>query len=243
MSDVTRSRRIARLAAPLIGLALVAVLAVPAIYWAERSSLAEWARKTERFRPKQRLVQKNFHSEGVTTPATLPAPEAQLADDEPVVGVEAAGAYRAYRLRSMAALTRHVINDLVGGKAVTVTFCDLNDCVRAFGGGESKTPLDVTVAGLADGSMLIGVGDHIYFQNTSEIANPETDKAAPRFPYPSIPATRTTWGEWKSLHPTTDVYIHPSAPASGETAEPKSPATVSHPGNAPTSDASTTPAP
>ncbi len=208
-----------RLVVSLVGVGLtVVLLAVLAIYWTERSSLDDWSRKTEKFLPKPRAVQKNFHSEGVTTPATIPAAEAKLADDEPIIGVEAAGAYRAYRQRSMTATSRHVVNDVVGGKAVTVTYCDLLDCVRAFGGADSKTPLNITLAGIVDNGMLLGVDDHIYYQSTAEIANPATDKDAPKFPYASLSATRTTWREWKSLHPQTDVYIGPSteAPAASD---------------------------
>ncbi|OJW13703.1 MAG: hypothetical protein BGO49_29695 [Planctomycetales bacterium 71-10] len=211
-----------KLLAPLAGLAVLAALAGPAIYWAERSSLAEWSRKAERFTPKK-ADREVFHSPGVVTPASIPADRATIDADDPVVGVESGGRFRAYHLPSMTAKARHVVNDVVGGRAVTVTFCDLDDCVRAFGGDESSLPLPIALAGLADGGMLLSVDGVAYFQRTAEVADPVV-KALPPFPYASFPATRTTWGRWKSLHPETDLYVHqaptPSAPEASPHAAP-----------------------
>ena len=75
-----------------------------------------------------------IRSPGLRTPPTTPASSAAIDDAEEVIGVEAGGRARAYRLRSLADPTSHIINDLVGGSAVTVTYCDKSGCVRAFGG-------------------------------------------------------------------------------------------------------------
>ncbi|MDR3620075.1 MAG: DUF3179 domain-containing (seleno)protein [Paludisphaera borealis] len=207
MRSFTPSPGFARLWVPLVGLALVAALAVPAIYWAERSSLVVWSRKTERFISKE-PVRHIFQFEGLGTPATISAAKATLADDEPVIGIEAAGKFRAYHERSMSGKTRHVLNDVLGGKAVTVTYCDIADCARAYGGVEQSGPLNIALAGLDAGGMLLSVGNVVYYQKTAEIADPVRDKAAPPFPHASFPLTRTTWGEWKSRHPETDVFVH-----------------------------------
>jgi Protein of unknown function (DUF3179) len=208
----------ARLRAPLVGVAVVAALAVPAIYWAERSSLAVWSRQTERFIP-ERPTRDAFRLAGLKSPATTPAARANLVDDEPVIGIEVAGKFRAYHTRSMSVKSRHVLNDVLGGKAVTITYCDLNDCARAYGGNEASGPLDVALGGLDDGGMLLSVGDVAYYQKTAQVADPVRDKPVPPFPYASYPLTRTTWGEWKSRHPETDVYIY-EAPASSASKTP-----------------------
>lgn len=201
------SSGLARLGAPLIGLTVIAFLSVPAIYWSERSSLAVWARKTEpyasRLAPRQ-----EFHVEGQKTPETTPAAAAVLADEEPVIGIEADGKFRAYRQRAMTVMSRHVFNDVLGGTAVTVTFCDLDDCARAFGGDKASGPLDIDLAGIDEGRMLLSVGDVIYFQKTAENAELTPGKTAIPFPYASFPLKRTTWGEWKMLHPDTDLYVY-----------------------------------
>lgn len=203
-----------KLIAPLAGLGLLAALAVPAIYWSERSSLDAWSRKAERFVPKK-ADREVFFSPGVKTPASIPAAEAQIDADDPVIGVESGGRFRAYHQRTMSAKARHVVNDVVGGKAVTVTFCDLNDCARAYGGDDASAPLPIALAGLADGGMLISVDGVAYFQQTAEVADPVVDKQLPPFPYAPFPVTRTTWGRWKSLHPETDLYVDqpPAQPA------------------------------
>ena len=211
----------AKLLLPLAGFALAAALAVPAIYWAESSNLAAWSRKAERFVPgkKGREV---VHLPGVATPPAVSAAEAPLGPDEPVVGVEAGGKFRAYHLASMKPKANHVVNDLVGGRAVTVTYCDLDDCVAAYGGAESTTPLAIALEGLADGGMLISADGVAYFQKTAEAADIPPEGPPPRFPYPSFPTTRTTWGRWKSEHPDTDLYLYqpampaPAASSSGE---------------------------
>lgn len=209
----------ARLQKPLIGLVAVAFLSVPGIYWTERSSLAVWARKTERFVPKK-PPRNVYHFEGAKSPATIPVVEATLADADPIIGIEAEGKFRAYQQSVMSAKARHVLNDVIGGKAVTVTFCDLDDCARAFVGGEgSSRPLDIDLAGLDDGGMLLSVDDVVYFQKTAESADLKLGKDAPPFPYASYPVTRTTWGEWKALHPDTDIYEFGALKA----AEPKTP--------------------
>lgn len=191
------------------GFAFAATLGCLAIYSAERASLKSWARKTERFVPKTPM-RYQFFGLGLDTPGTLPAEAADLGGDEPVVGIEAGGKARAYHLRSMAVKSRHIVNDVVGGAAVTVTYCDLSDCVRAFGGAESKQPLAIALAGLLDGQMLIKVGDVTYAQETGAVIETDPGKREVPLPYPSVPTTRTTWREWKARHPDTDVYLNPS---------------------------------
>ncbi|WP_337176991.1 DUF3179 domain-containing (seleno)protein [Paludisphaera sp.] len=208
---------LARRVAPWAGLVLIAGLTVPAVFWLERRQLAAWARETEKFKPPGggREV---FLAPGVKSPPTVPAGEARLDDDEPVIGIVAGGRARAYHVRTMSDKTRHVVNDLVGGRAVTVAYCDLSDCISAYGGDEATSPLDVGVAGLVNGEMLVSVGGVAYFQETGDLADvAHPDRAAPRFPYARFPATRTTWGRWKSLHPDTDLYLHQtSVPTSPE---------------------------
>ncbi|MDR3638338.1 MAG: DUF3179 domain-containing (seleno)protein [Isosphaeraceae bacterium] len=148
-----------------------------------------------------------FFSAGLETPTTLPVEFAKLADDEPVIGIEAGGKARAYHVPTMCSTTRHIVNDVLGGVGVSVTYCDLSDCARAFGGGAHTSPLDVSQAGLLDGRMLIKIGGVTYSQETGEIAETDPGKAAVPFPYAPFPLTRATWGEWKLRHPDTDIYV------------------------------------
>jgi len=114
--------------------------------------------------------------------------------------------------------SRHVVNDVLGGKAVSVAYCNIFDCITAYGGEDAANPLDLGVAGLAGGSMLLSVHGFAFYQKTSEPADPTpAGQELPKFPYASYPAERTTWGRWKTLHPDTDLYLYEPPPPSPET--------------------------
>src|SRR5262249_62420187 len=61
----------------------------------------------------------------VQLPMTVPADAASVPDDAVVIGVEAGGRHRAYLLEALYPSASHVINDLVGGKPITVAYCDM----------------------------------------------------------------------------------------------------------------------
>ncbi len=65
-------------------------------------------------------------------PEAVPAASSGMKPDEVVVGVVSNGRARAYRLDAMRDRARHIVNDVVGGSAVTVTYCDLTDCIRSY---------------------------------------------------------------------------------------------------------------
>ena len=56
----------------------------------------------------------------------------QVPDDTLVIGIESGGRSRAYMLSAFTRPDEHVCNDLIDGVPVTVTYCDLDDCVRLF---------------------------------------------------------------------------------------------------------------
>lgn len=186
------------------GFALLATLGVGVVFLVERASLSSWARRNERFVPTGHH-RFEFYSAGLKTPPTRPADQSALKDKEQVIGIEAGGKARAYPLRRMNGTTRHIINDVVGGVAVTVTYCDITGCARAFNGGVRLSPLDVSQAGLLDGRMVVKVGGVSYLQETGEVVAPDRGRDPVPFPYPTFPLVLTTWGEWKARHADTDV--------------------------------------
>ena len=143
---------------------------------------------------------------GSRLPKTVPADSAPLSDDEEVIGVEAGGKARAYRMKAMVQPFQHVINDVVGGLAVTTTYCNITGCVRGFGGQARPDPLAVDQAGLLDRKMVLKVGHAAYLQDTGALVEHDPGTLAPPFPLAEYPLTRTTWRAWKTLHPHTDVY-------------------------------------
>jgi hypothetical protein len=134
------------------------------------------------------------------------AASSTLSDDAAVIGVSAGGKHRAYPLRLVVRREQHVLNDLMGYTAVTVTYCDLDNCVRVFGEANRRKALDVDIGG-ADPSrprkMVIRVGTDLFWQDTGL---PFEEGSRRRFPYERIEYERTTWGQWRAAHPDSDVY-------------------------------------
>jgi hypothetical protein len=143
-------------------------------------------------------------SDRVDRPATVPAAKASLADGDAVVGVVVLGKARAYRLDGFKFIAHHVVNDVVSRTAVTVTYCDRDDCLRVFT-GDGEEPLPVGVGGY-DGGLLLRVGNGRFRQKAGSAARGEG------LPYRPMPFERVSWGEWKKAHPDTDVYLGRSPP-------------------------------
>jgi hypothetical protein len=101
---------------------------------------------------------------------------------------------------------QHIINDLIGGVPVSVAYCDLNDCTRVYTSRRKTKPLDVAQAGFHDdGGMILKIEGVYYRQQSGDPM--EADPGVPPLPYQGHPGIRTTWKQWKKLHPNTDVYV------------------------------------
>jgi hypothetical protein len=146
---------------------------------------------------------------GKTRPPTLPAAKAALADEDEVLGVLVEGKARAYSIKALVLAQDHVVNDLVQDVPVSVTYCSYTSCAKAFTLSDRGKPLEVNVGGLADQRLLVLIKGQLYYQDSLEPYVDRTGRAQASgpFPYPCLPLTRTTWKEWKTLHPDTDVYI------------------------------------
>jgi hypothetical protein len=207
----TRRRQVA---AVVVGLLLAEAAFVGSIYWRERSKLKRemfgWFIRSggasDAGGRDDRIYE--FRAEGVRRPPARPAGDARLADHEGVIGVVAGGHARAYRLKAMKDRDRHVVNDVVSGVPVSVTYCDLDDCVRAFTAPEGEAPLDVSTVGLKKGRMVINVGGVDVFQDSGQPV--DGGGAGAKVPYPSLPTVRTSWKLWREAHPQTDVYLGPT---------------------------------
>lgn len=148
---------------------------------------------------------------GVKDPAICKTGEARIAVDSKVVGVTVGNRSRAYLLNAfsmpsnhhvstglynddMRKLTYHVVNDQLNGIPITVSYCDINACKQVFSSTKDAS-LNLRVGGMADGKMLLRHKDAIFAQDT---ASPPLDH---------YPFQVTTWGEWQTMHPATDIYL------------------------------------
>ena len=143
---------------------------------------------------------------GIRMPPAKPAPSAELDDEAEVIGVCVGNHARAYAVESMGfPAPRHVVNDMLGGRAVSVTYCDRRRCSRVFTRAGGAGPLALDVGGwLESKGMLLHVEEVLYAQETGE--NLSAENEAP-IPYPEWPHVRTTWGSWRKTHPDSDVYV------------------------------------
>jgi hypothetical protein len=146
-----------------------------------------------------------FKMPGIVRPTTVEAEASTIPPDEEVIGFVVGGRARAYRLNAFRDRSKHVVNDIVAGVPVTVAYCDISDCVSAYQGHEGSAPLDVSVGGVFDGrEMVLEVGGILYYQKSGTPLRSGLGPAV--IPLEQLSPTRTTWREWKRLHPATDVY-------------------------------------
>jgi hypothetical protein len=173
------------------------------LYRLKRSSL-QWAGPAPQVKG---LGEMRWFWPGVRLPpATAPA-DADVADDAVVIGVSVAGQARAYLLAAMDRHpSLHAVNDLLGGRAVSVTYCPASGCSRVFLAGPAATPLALEVGGEPETGMELRVGGVEYDHQTG--AN-LTQPGGQPIPYAPLPHARTTWGAWRAAHPDTDLYTGP----------------------------------
>ena len=131
-----------------------------------------------------------------------------LVPDDRVIGVEIAGEARAYPLRLMR--WHEVVNDVVGGVAIAVTYSPLCDSVAVFGRVIDGREVDLGVSGLLYNSNTL-----LYDRSAGASATPLWTQldgkpvagAAPAS-QPRLPLRRaslTTWDDWRARHPETAV--------------------------------------
>ncbi len=145
-----------------------------------------------------------FYAPGIERPAAHAAQDARLADEEAVLGVDVGGRFRAYRLEALRDRYNHIVNDVIDGRPISVTYCDINDFAAGFTGDRPGIPLSISQGGVFSGGMVICIGEAEYAQQTLEPV--QQGKSVPGFPYRSIPLVRTTWKLWRGQHPESDVY-------------------------------------
>ncbi len=132
---------------------------------------------------------------GVEALHSCPGADAQILDDDEVIGVVVAGQARAYLRNAMDRFDGHVVNDLVGDKPVTVTYCDVSDCARAFTDDSvANERLDVWLGGQDENRLLLLIGEKYYFHDGDKV------------PLQPVATQRMTWSEWRNRHPTSEVY-------------------------------------
>ena len=146
-----------------------------------------------------------FEMPGLRNPPTFPAAQSKIADVDEVIGVVANGKPRAYWLKALSYPPWHIVNDVVGGVPVSVTYCDRTNCTRVYTNGPSSTPLAVDLGGLYGKEMVVKIGGVLYFQESGQPFDP--GQGGSPLPFADHAWERTTWKEWRNRHPDTDLFV------------------------------------
>lgn len=129
-----------------------------------------------------------------------------LVSDDRIIGVVIDGEARAYPLRLMR--WHEVVNDVVGGKPIAVTYSPLCDSVAVYSRDIEGTEIELGVSGLLYNSNTL-----LYDRRSAPEASPlwiqlTGQPATGPGPGPRLvllPAALTTWAVWRELHPETSV--------------------------------------
>ena len=138
--------------------------------------------------------------EALTDPKIIPAAQlTELGDDEEVLGLTVSGASRAYPARFIA--WHHIVNDVLGGKPVAVTYCSVCNSGVAYDSTLDGKRRLFNVFGLFRGVMaMIDPGTETIWSHLVGEGLLGPDKGKKLL---ALPVVNTTWGEWKRLHPDT----------------------------------------
>jgi len=142
--------------------------------------------------------------EALTDPQSIPAAQfTELGDDEEVLGLTVNGASRAYPARFIA--WHHIVNDVLGGKPVAVTYCSVCNSGVAYDPVVDGKRRLFNVFGLFRGVMaMIDPSTETVWSHLAGEALLGPDKGKT---LPALPVVNTTWGEWKRLHPDTTTPV------------------------------------
>ncbi len=155
--------------------------------------------------PTQQSVREKGYWSGIRQPPILTAEQAELGEDDEVIGVCINGRARAYCVDSLSGSPEfHVVNDMLAGRPVTVAYCDLMRCSRVFTATTGSEPFDINVGGLNndEGMLLHFDGVKYSLKDGKNVTHP----GGPLLPFQKMEHVRMTWGQWRRTHPDTDVY-------------------------------------
>jgi hypothetical protein len=134
----------------------------------------------------------------IDDPTFLSADEADLDPGDPVFGVVRGDDVRAYRQDVL--VWHEIVNDVVDGTPVSVTYCPLTGTAMGFERGDTT----FGVSGKLLNSNLV------MYDRATDSRWPQVLATAIRGQYEGsslreFPVTWTTWGAWQSVHPDTTV--------------------------------------
>jgi len=125
-----------------------------------------------------------------------------LSPKDRVLGIEINGVARAYPIRI---LNYHeIVNDIVGGEAIVITYCPLCGSGMAFKAEINGKDLEFGVSGLLYNSDVL-LYDRQSGSLWSQILRTAVTGSMKGTRLNAVPLSHTTWRDWQTRHPQTEV--------------------------------------
>jgi hypothetical protein len=135
-------------------------------------------------------------------PRFVPAGQADLRDGDRVLGIARHGVVRAYPVRILN--WHEIVNDRLGGEPVAITYCPLCGTGMAFNARVGGRELAFGVSGLLYNSDVL-----LYDRATQSLWSQIMSRAITGPLKGTVltvePLTHTTWADWRTRHPRTEV--------------------------------------
>jgi hypothetical protein len=135
------------------------------------------------------------------------AAAARLDEREMVLGVVVNGQARAYPVNLMWGPEREVVNDTLGGAAVSASWCPIVLSGEVYSRELKGRRLEMGSAGAEDGVLVLY--DRGTRSRWSQVAGRATTGPLAGARLEKLPSLVTTWARWRALHPDTSVYTPP----------------------------------
>ncbi|MCC9601351.1 DUF3179 domain-containing protein [Stieleria sp. JC731] len=140
-------------------------------------------------------IQALISFKGRSEPVLQDQASVSLSDSTEVIGVKVDGVECAFVLEPMARPENHILNMMLADKAVTVTYCDLANCVRVVTDQrEESIPLNIGGLDIYN-RMIVELDGELYAQSSKNL------------PLMDLPFERTTWGDWRRSNEETKIWI------------------------------------
>ena len=136
--------------------------------------------------------------EPIVQPELVPVQQAELADTEMMIAIEVDGQHRAYLISDLSQPGSHVVNDIVAGLPVSITYCGQTDFARVFSDPRTDQPIELRTAGWIDQQLALYLGSN---QTATHLHDD------PLIPLDDHPFVRVSFGQWRREHPDGLVYV------------------------------------
>ena len=137
-------------------------------------------------------------------------PDTALADGALVLGVVVGEEARAYPLSALWEEGKHTVNDDLGDSPIAVSMCPLAGVGATYSRKVGNDVLDIGSLVTIDRGSLV-LYDRQTHSSWNLLSGDAVSGSLEGQRLRRVPTTFTTWAHWRSMHPTSTVYVSPDA--------------------------------